>query len=230
MTAPSPHVGTLREKPLHAALKRWYAEPGDAVESPVSGYVIDLVRDELLIEIQTRGFSSMKRKLGSLLDEGHRVRIVHPIPTEKWIVKLDDEGAQLSRRRSPKHGSTVDLFAELVSFPDLVAHPGLEIEVLLTHEEEHRRYDGTRAWRRKGWVVEERHLIGVVGGITIHGPADLAQMLPDALPNPFTTAALASALHRPLRAAQQMAYCLRHAGVITTDGKDGNSILYRTVM
>ena len=33
-----PHVGTLGEKPLHAALKRWYAEPGDDVILPVPYY------------------------------------------------------------------------------------------------------------------------------------------------------------------------------------------------
>ena len=57
-----PLVGTLGEKPLHAALKRWYAEDADRIEEPVDGFVIDLVRNGLLIEIQTRGFSSMKHK------------------------------------------------------------------------------------------------------------------------------------------------------------------------
>ena len=130
-----PHVGTLREKPLHAALKRWYAEDGDRIEVPVDGFVIDLVRDDVLIEIQTRGFSGMKSKLARLLED-HAVRLVHPVPAGKWIVRLGDGGEILSRRRSPKRGSAVDLFAELVSFPGLIAHPGLTLEVLLVHEEE----------------------------------------------------------------------------------------------
>ena len=45
----------LREKPLHAGVKRWYAEDGDRIEVPIGGYVIDLVRGDLLIEVQTRG-------------------------------------------------------------------------------------------------------------------------------------------------------------------------------
>ena len=93
MTDPTtPHVGTLREKPLHAALKRWCAEPGDRFEVPIDGFVIDVVREDLLIEVQTKGFSSMKRKLGLLLEAGHRVLIVHPIPIEKVIVKVDEHG------------------------------------------------------------------------------------------------------------------------------------------
>ena len=46
-------IGLLNEKPLHASLKQWYARPGDRFEVAVGGFVIDIVRDDLLIEIQT---------------------------------------------------------------------------------------------------------------------------------------------------------------------------------
>jgi hypothetical protein len=62
----------LREKPLHASLKLWCATDGDLFEEPVDGFVIDVVSDDLLIEIQTGGFSSMKRKLKALLAADHR--------------------------------------------------------------------------------------------------------------------------------------------------------------
>ena len=220
-----PHVGTLREKPLHAALKRWYFAEGDRVEEPVDGFVIDLVRDDLLIEIQTRGFSSMKRKLGALL-ETHSVRVVYPVAAMKWIVKLDEEGEEASRRKSPKRGHVTDVFAELVSFPELVAHPGFSLEVLLVHEEELRRFDGKKGWRRKGWVVEERRLVGVVDGIVIDSPDALGSLLPEGLPDQFTTADLAAALARPRRLAQQMAYCLRGCGVIEAVGRGKDGIVY----
>lgn len=226
---PSPHVGTLREKPLHASLKRWYAAPGDEVEVAVEGFVIDLVRDGLLIEIQTRGFAGMKRKLRKLLDLGHSVRIVHPIAAERWIVKVDAAGNVIGRRRSPKRGSLADVFAELVSFPTWLDEPGLEVEVVLTHEEEVRTHEPGKAWRRHGWVVVERRLIGVVDGATISGSADLQGALPPALPDEFTTAELAAALKRPRRIGQQMAYCLREAGVVTATGKRGNAVVYKVV-
>lgn len=227
MTDPQPLVGTLREKPLHASLKRWCATDGDRFEVPVDGFVIDLVRGDLLIEVQTRGFASLKKKLIKLLELGHKVRIVHPIPIQKWIVKVDESGAELSRRRSPKRGVATDLFSELVSFPDLVAHPNLQIEILLIHAEEYRRHEPNRAWRRRGWVVQERRLIGVVDAVSINNPDDLGAFIPAALSSPFTTADLAEALARPRRMAQQMAYCLRHAGVIDVVGKHGNTIQYR---
>jgi hypothetical protein len=215
----------LGEKPLHAALKRWYAEPGDRIEVPVQGYVIDLVRDDLLIEIQTRNFSAMSRKLAALV-ENHPVRIVHPVAVERWIVKVGADGAETGRRKSPKRGSVYDLFAELVSFPELVAADGFSIEVLLTQEEELRRFDGTKAWRRKGWVVEERRLIEVLEWVLIERPADLVALLPADLPDAFTTADIATALGKPRRLAQQMTYCLRRLGVIDMVEKRGNALVY----
>jgi hypothetical protein len=227
MAGAAPHIGMLSESPLHASLKAWYARAGDRIEVPVDGFVIDLVRGDLLIEVQTSGFSSMKAKLVSLLDAGHRVRIVHPVPVDKWIVRVDGDGTELSRRRSPKHGAPTDVFAELVSFPELVGDH-LAVEVVLTVEEEVRHHAPGLAWRRKGWVVEERRLIEVVDSVLLADANDLAILVPDDLPSPFTTGDLAAALGRPLRAAQKMAYCLRNTGVIHAVGKRGRSVEYRT--
>ncbi len=218
-------MGTLREGPLHAALKRWYAEEGDLVEEPVDGFVIDLVRDGVLIEIQTRGFASMARKLGMLLAD-HPVRVVHPIAVDRWIVKVDDDGVVTSRRRSPKHGVPADVFGELVGVTAHLAHPGLTVELVLTREEELRRHEPGRAWRRGGWVVQERRLVEVVDRVVVGGPAGWSSLLPADLPDPFTTADLAEQLGRPRRLGQQMAYCLRHAGVLVAVGKRGGAVLH----
>lgn len=222
----APHIGRLKEKPLHASLKQWCARPGDRFEVPVDGFVVDLVRGDQLIEVQTSGFSSLKQKLTALLELGRQVHVVHPIPVEKWIVKIADDGTVLSTRRSPKHGAVTDVFGELVSIPDLLTHPNLEIEVVLTREEELRRHSPGQAWRRRGWTVVERRLNEVVDQQLICDAADLAELLPSKLPEPFTTTDLAELLDCPRRTAQQMTYCLRIAGVLTVVGKRGNTLEY----
>jgi hypothetical protein len=222
-----PAIGTLRERPLHASLKRWYARAGDRVEVPVDGYVIDLVRGELLIEIQTRGFATMRAKVADLLARGHRVRVVHPIAVERWLVKVDDAGDVLGRRRSPRRGALVDVVSELVSFPHLVAHPGFELEVLLVLQEEVRRHQPGRCWRRGGWATVERRLLDVVARVPLAHAEDLACLLPPDLPDRFTTAELAEGIGRPRRVAQQLAYCLKAIDLIEADGKRGHSAEYR---
>ena len=219
-------IGSLNEKPLHADLKAWYARPGDQLEVQVDRYVIDIVRDQLLIEIQTAGFSGIRDKLADLVGR-YALRLVYPIAQEKWIVKQAKDGQkQLSRRKSPKHGSPAYLFSELVSFPSLVAERNFTIEILLIEEEEVRRHHPKRGWRRRGWLTHERRLLRVLRQQRFDTPADLLALLPADLPDPFTTAHLARVLHEPRRLAQQMAYCLREMDAIQQVGKRGNAILY----
>lgn len=218
-------IGTLQEMALHAALKAWYARPGDQVEAVVDGCVIDVVREGLLVEIQTRNFAAMKGKLARLL-ENHPLRLVHPIAQEKWIVRLDEKGEQVSRRKSPRRGCPEHLFLELVRIPGLVAHPNFSIEVLLTQEEELWMNDGKGSWRRKRWSIHDRRLLGVVSSLLLASPQDYRAFLPPDLLPPFTARRLAAALGQPLYLAQKMAYCLRIIGVIEVVGHQGKAYLY----
>jgi hypothetical protein len=219
-------ISTFNEGPLHAALKAWYARPDDRLEAEVDGFIIDIVRGPLLIEIQTGSFSGIKDKLITL-SQRHPVRLIYPIPREKWLVKLAREaGAPPKRRKSPKRGRVEDLFQELVSFPELLKRPDFEIEVLFTQEDEVRRYDPRRGWRRRGWVTEERRLLKVVERRRFTTPDEMAALLPGELTETFTTADLADALARSRRLAQKMAYCLRKMGALAPIGKQGRAILY----
>jgi hypothetical protein len=217
-------IGLLNEKPLHASLKQWYARPGDRFEVPVDGYVIDLVRDDLLIEIQTRNLSAIKSKLTKLA-HSHRVRLIYPIVQEKWIVRLaNGDGRGTIRRKSPKRGRLEDLFWELVSIPQLLLHPNFALEVLMIREEEVRRYDGRR-WRR-GWVIEGRRLLEVLDQHSFGQSADWLGFLPEKLES-FTTGDLATRMNTRRELAQKMAYCLREARMIELIGKRGRANLYR---
>lgn len=223
----SSQFSIYNEKPLHAALKRWYADPEDRFEQPVGRYVIDIVQPHQLVEIQTRSFASMKGKLVELL-ETHPVRLVHPIAQERWIVKLAADGITAqSRRKSPKGGSLCDLFAELVSFPGLINHPNFSLEVLLIREEEARRQEAGRAWRRGGWVTAERRLLEVVDGYLFQNANDLLALLPSTLIEPFTSAELAQALGLQRRLAQQMIYCLRQVNGLAEMPKRGRARQYQ---
>jgi len=219
-------IGTLNEKPLHAALKQWYAQPDDLIEVSVGGFTVDIVRGGLLIEIQTRNLSAIKRKLTALV-EHHPVRLVYPVAVERWIVRQSKNGRRvLGRRKSPKRGTVELVFVELVSIPQLLAHPNFSFEVALIQEEEVRRYDGSRNWRRKGWGTHERRLVQVVGQRLFETPQDMLTLIPATLADPFTTTDLAKATGQPLWLAQKMAYCLRAMGAITVVGKRGRGILY----
>ena len=219
-------IGLINEKPLHASLKLWYARPGDRFEVPVDGFVIDIVRDDLLIEIQTRNFASINSKLCKLT-RSYEVRLVYPIVQEKWIVRSatgNDE--TVVRRKSPKRGRLEDLFWELVSIPQLLSNPNFSLEVLMISEEELRRYEGKRKWRRRGWVVEGRRLVDVLDRRLFGASSDWLTFVPDGLQS-FTTKDLATIADTRRDLAQKMAYCLRHTKMIELIGRQGRANLYR---
>lgn len=223
---PTSAIGTLNEAPLHAALKAWYAVPGAQAEVMVNGYVIDLVQDGVLVEIQTGNFGAIRRKLTALIAAGHTVRLVYPVAREKWIVRQGTVPGAEARRRSPRRGMYADLFRELVSFPRLMLHPNFALEVLLIEEAEFRRYDG-RSWRRRGWATDRRELLRVLERRLFRTPADLLALLPEALADPFTASDVARALGAGSRLAGQVCYCLREMEAIRADGRRGRAYLYR---
>jgi len=226
-------IGTLNEGPLHQALKSLYSDAGARQEVPVGNFVADVLqeprgrRGAVVYEIQTSGFSGLRRKLVHLL-EHHRVVLVHPIAETRYIVKQPEDPDQpLRRRRSPRRGSVLNLLDALVSIPDLLNHPGFEVEVVLTCEEEFRVPSARGGWRRKGWRVARRQLLEVVDQQRFASAEDLWRLAPGELPEVFTTLELAEAMSGPRWQAQKLAYCLRAAGVVEMVGKRGNAIEYR---
>jgi hypothetical protein len=220
-------IGTLRETALHAALKAWYAEPGDQSEVSVGGYVVDLLRGDLVIEIQTHNFGALKIKLRRLLERGP-VRLVHPIAAERWIVRLAADGrTQAGRRKSPRRGHWLHLFSEMVSLPDLLAHPNFTLEALLIQEEEVRcpAPRARRRWRRD-WRVCDRRLLAVLDRRVLTRPEDCAAWLPLDLPQPFTNLDLARAARQPRYIAEKTTYCLRRMGVAQAVGRRGRAIAH----
>lgn len=218
-------IATRNEGPLHASLKEWYRRPGDRLEVPLSGRQIDLVRDDLLVEIQTGSFAAIRSKLRELTRE-HPVRLVYPVPVEKWIVRIGASGEVLGRRKSPRRGRLEEAFRELVSLPRLFLEDNFSFEILRVQVEEVRQHHARRARRRKGWVVVERRLLGVLGKRSVARRCDLLAFLPETLEAPFTTADLARGLGIKRELAQKMAYCLREARVLEPLGRTRAGISY----
>lgn len=215
-------VGLLNEKPLHAALKLWYAEEGDRFEVPIDGFIADIVRDGMLIEIQTGSASGLRRKISTLVKR-HKVRLVLPVAARKTIVRADDAGVERTRRESPRRATALDAFRYLVSLGELLGDSNLTVDIVLVHEEEI-RYDSRR---RKGFVVGERRLVTVQDCVSLDHPADYLGVLPASIGDDFTTADIATALRQPRWMAQKIAYVLRTLGVVRIVGKSGNAFLYR---
>lgn len=223
-------IGQLNEQSLHHALKHYYAGEGGQTEVLLGGYVIDVVLGGQLLEIQTGNFSAIRQKMRSLVQE-YPVKLIYPVAVEKWLLKATKtgQGEAQTRRKSPKQGRVVEVFNELVSFPELMQDPNFSLEIAFIQEEEVRIFQGERRWRQHGWQTVERRLLEVVECKTYTTPEDLARLLPEDLPRTFTTAELAKAMAVSRRLAQKTAYCFRKMDVLQPVGKQGRAILYAQV-
>ncbi len=215
------------ETSLHQDLKvRYGLDRGGLCEVALAGFRIDAVDgDGTLVEVQAGPLGALKSKLRALLPD-HRVRIVKPVVVRRKIFRRDRaNGPNRSGRQSPKRGSLVDVFDDLVGIAAFVADKNLSIELLGVSIEEIR--DARR--RRPGYRVVDRRLDQVLETQRIDAPEDLWELLPAGLPDsePFTTRDLARKLDRPLPFAQRVAYCLRLSGAVQPVGKRGNSHLYK---
>jgi hypothetical protein len=215
------------ETTLHRELKTLYAAEESQREVTVDGYRIDGIVDGTLFEIQCASLYAFRDKIACLLEK-HDVHIVKPLAARKYLItRKNKRGKIISSRYSPKRETVYHLFDELVHFVRVFPHPRLTLEVLLTEQEEHRLPKKKRHAKSRGFKVFDRSLRSVSGRHVFQTADDLADLLPEKLPDQFTTAEIAKLAKIPRWLAQKFAYCLRMIELVKVVGKRGNAILYQ---
>lgn len=219
------------ETSLHRELKTYYAGDGAQFEVPVGKYRIDVVSEGRLVEIQHGSLAAIRDKVRELLED-HDVTVVKPIVVRKLLIKQTAKGGRVTgRRMSPKRGTLLNLFDDLVHFTTVFPHRRLTLEVLLVDIEEW-RYPGhgrRRRWRRNDHQIEDQRLVDIHETHCLRTAADLAKLAACSLPTPFHTGHLAESLSVDRWIAQRIAYCFRKAGTVREVGKQGNARLYEFV-
>jgi len=212
---------------LHQQLKEHYVSDSDRHEVTVGGFRIDAIdRRGRLIEVQCASLSAIQNKIRTLVDT-HQVIVVKPLAARKKIVTLHRRGGDVvSSRFSPVRQSLAHVFLELVHF-GVFPHPGLQLDILLTVQEETRVPPTARSSWRKKYSVEERTLVTVQQHIKLRTASDLWKALELVVPDEFTTADLVSASRMPRWLAQKAAWCFRRMEFFDICGKKGNAVVYR---
>ncbi len=219
-------IGTLKEKTLHAVLKNFY-EPDTAFqEVKIDRFVADIQRGGEVIEIQTRNFNSMRKKLDKFL-ELYPVTIVYPIIYTKWLYWIDEKTGEVSAgRKSPKRGSFYDAFYELYKIKTYLANPNLHICLTLVNAEEYRVLNGYGKDRKKGASRYDRIPVSLVDELYIGSREEYSMLLPGSLPDIFSVKDYAKHAHIQIRYAQLAINIFKYIGIIEQSGKRGRSFLY----
>lgn len=245
-------INTYNESNLHLTLKRLYAlEHNGRTEQAVGNWLCDIVTENgAVIEIQTASVSKLARKVVSLLAQGRAVTVVYPLATERTIETYDEDGALLSRRKSPNRATVYSLFRELTGMHTLLLRDGFTLEVLLVTLTEQRRRTAAPAQlenksRRflKNWLPQEKHLGSIIERRRFTTAADYLSLIPMTLAEPFTALELQTALwelpelqtlskrnrERAAGQARLMLWLYTHMRLLEEAGKKGRSRLYRSI-
>lgn len=219
-------IGTLSEKTVHAILKNYYEPDEDKQEIPIENYVADIYCEGEIIEIQTRNFDKLRNKLAAFLPL-YPVTIVYPIPREKWLIWIDEESGELSKKRkSPAKGNPYVVFPELYKIKMFLKDPNLRLKLVFLDMEEYRLLNGWSQDKKKGSSRYDRIPTSLVEEIDITCLEDYIQLVPYELQEAFTVKEFARAVHIQTKLSQVVLNILYEVGTVQRVGKRGREYLY----
>lgn len=227
LTDTSPGIGTLNEHSLHAFLKAHFESDPEKCEIKIGRYVADIFNDDGITEIQTRGFSNLKDKLAVFLKD-YKVTVVYPIAKHKRLLWVDPVTGETSAPRlSPKRGRSSDIFYELIYIKKSLLDENLKIKIILLDIDEYRIKNGWSNDGKKGSTRKDRIPLGITDELDIDCAADYKKLIPQELPDIFTSKELMKALHGSKNFVSRAISVFTFTGAIEKVGKRGREYLYR---
>jgi hypothetical protein len=207
-------------------LKNYLSPNSINQEIKVGRFVADICTGNEIIEIQTRSFDKLRRKLDTFL-EFAPVTIAYPIPYIKWIRWVNPQSGEVSPpRKSPKIGSPYAIFPELYKIKNFLDNPNLTIKIIMLNLEEYRFLDGWSQDKKKGCTRCDRIPTELIKEIEITCPKEYQLLIPDSLDDNFTSKEYKKATGLPMSQAQTALNVLHYVGAVDRVGKKGNSHIY----
>jgi len=219
-------IGTLSEKTVHSVLKNYLSPDQITHEIKVAGFVADICTGKEIIEIQTRNFDKLRRKLQSFLTVSP-VTIVYPIHNIKWIRWVNPQTGEISPpRKSPKPGNPCSVFPELYKIKDYLLNPNLKVKIIMMNLEEYRFLDGWSVDKKKGSTRCDRIPVELIREIEINSIQDYKLLIPDTLADTFTSKDYKKCSKLTIHHSQTALRVLHYIGCVERLGKKGNSYIY----
>ena len=220
-------IGTLGEKTVHAVLKKYLEPTEEYHEIKIDKFYADIATPDGIIEIQTRNFNALRKKLNTFLDLGP-VTIVYPIPFTKWLIWLDEETGEISKKRkSPRQGDIYMVLPELYKIKDFLLHPNLKLRLLLINMEETRLLNGWSKDRKKGSTRFDRIPTALIDDMQILNKMDYQYLVPSSLTGEFTAKDFQKASHLSPKNASYALQVLRYTGAVRQTGMKGRAYVYK---
>ena len=213
-------VGTLAEKTLHLTMKYLFAPDPDTHEKPVGGHIADAVTADGVIEVQTRSLYRLKPKLEDYL-QTLPVTVVYPIAANTTLIRVNENGEYLGRRRSPKHETVYTAMEEIYHLRMYFQNEGFRLAVVSLEMNAYLLEGAAKGKRRL-----DREPTALNDIWMLNSPADFKALLPE-LPAEFSVRELAAALHITPDAARCFLGILSEIGAAVSEKREKRVKIWR---
>lgn len=211
--------GSLNEKTTHAVLKSFYAGSKDNEEVMVDGFIADVFCDGQIVEIQTKQFGHLKKKLSVFLPK-YPVKIIYPFSLKNTIHWIDPvTGEESPNKRASKRGSVYNVFEEVFRILEYMKDPNLSITVLLLETEETRLLDGYRKDKKVKATKIDRYPVKVMEKYEFTDYRDFYSLIPIDLNTNFTVKDFAKSANIPESTASISLRVFYELGLVNRIGK-----------
>ncbi len=176
------NIGTYNEKRFHRVFKRFVCENADCYEVKIGRYVADVLCDGHITEIQTKQFSSIKKKIEYYLkNTDYTVSVVKPLISKKKIIRADREtGEVIYTRLSPKKEGDAEALREIYYLREFLKNERLRIHLISVEAEEYRYSERVR-YRKSGAYDNDLFPVRIIAEEVLCGKRSYERFLPKTL-------------------------------------------------
>ncbi len=217
-------IGVLSEKYLHKIIKNLYEPNPIYHEVKINKYYVDVLKDNNIIEVQTKQFDKFRDKISYLLSlEKYNINIVYPVFNFKKIYNIDELNNISTPKKSPKKFKYPEVFYELYKIKQLLNNERLKVTLLVLDIDEYRMLSNNR----KGYYCFERIPTKLIDVICLDIKDDYFKLFPKNISEPFTVNDLCKLFKSSDKYVSKMVNVMRHLDLLEMIGKDGKKYLYK---
>ena len=244
-------IGTLGEKQMHAAIKRFICPDEEKHEMKIDGsalcidrdddvndnktkkrrFVADVLDGDTIFEIQTGPFSPLKAKIEWILENtAYNIVVIHPIAETKWINYINAKSGDIEKRqKSPRKGKFTDIAGELYYLRDFIGNPRFSLVLLMMEAEQYKKNTVKDARRRPKYQKYELIPVSLLRAQIFKSAEDYKCFVPDSLPDTFCVKDYSRASGIRGRDAYSIVKTLVFLGFFEESGKIGRAAAYRVL-
>lgn len=227
-------IGIYNEKSLHRICKRFFAkgEKEEIFEVKVGPFIVDLLEDGQITEVQGASFRPLREKLDYYHKEGYSVTVAHPVLADLTLLRADRETGEILRQhRYRSYERPVDVLPLLYDLRECLAKETFTLCLVLIRAEEF-RYSERMRYRKKGAYESELFARELMDLLTFRTREDYRIFLPEGLPETFSATEFGKLTRLKGRRIYSALNTLVAIGLLTREKEEGTShrFLYRQIL